>query len=348
MAGYNIYYGTTSGDYTSMISVGNVTNVTINDLEPDVTYYFAATSLDAAGDQSAYSNEATFAAYNTTASGNLNLATIPAALASDLIFFSLAAGAPVGASINSTTGLLSWDSSLAVAGSTNNVTVIINDLTNPNASTQETLLITVANTFNLVAASVPIQSGLSTSLPLTCVSSAGITNLTFTLNWPGNQLANPVLVINPPLAGGTLLNQGTNLLVQVWTANGDALTGTNEFAEISFQTAAGQASALFELPVANVAAKAVNGATFQNVPAGADEVAVIGSNPLLRPQYNASQGRSLTLYAIPGDNYEIQYSTNLAASTSWQLLQEYEPTNMVETLNLDSENPVVFYRLLQN
>ena len=347
MAGYDIYYGTTSGNYTDVISVGNVTNVTINDLEPGVTYYFSATSLDAAGDQSAYSNEATFAAYNTTASGNLNLATMPASLANDLIFFSLAAGAPAAAGINPSTGLLSWDSSVAVAGSTNNVTVIINDLTNPNASTQETLLITVADMFNLEAASVPVQSGQLTSLPLTCVSSAGITNLTFTLNWPGNQLVNPVLVINPPLAGGTLLNQGTNLLVQVWTANEDALTGTNQFAEINFQAAAGQASALVELPVADVAANAADGSTFQNIPAGADEVAVIGTNPLLHPQYSASQGRSLTLYAIPGDNYEIQCSTNLAAS-SWQVLQEYEPTNMVETLNLDSENPVAFYRLLQN
>jgi hypothetical protein len=60
VTGYNIYYGTASGDYTNEISVGNVSVITISNLTAGTTYYFAATAFDAAGDESGFSNEATF------------------------------------------------------------------------------------------------------------------------------------------------------------------------------------------------------------------------------------------------------------------------------------------------
>ena len=59
-AGYNLYYGTTSGNYTTKLAVGNVTSATISNLTAGVTYYFSATTVDTNGNESAYSNEATF------------------------------------------------------------------------------------------------------------------------------------------------------------------------------------------------------------------------------------------------------------------------------------------------
>lgn len=60
LAGYVIYYGGASQDYTNTIVVGNVTNVSITGLTAGATYYFAATTYDSAGDESAFSNEATY------------------------------------------------------------------------------------------------------------------------------------------------------------------------------------------------------------------------------------------------------------------------------------------------
>jgi hypothetical protein len=60
VVGYDIYYGTTSGDYTDAASIGNVTDVTISNLTAGVTYYFAATSVDAEGDESGFSPETTY------------------------------------------------------------------------------------------------------------------------------------------------------------------------------------------------------------------------------------------------------------------------------------------------
>ena len=60
VAGYRIYYGTQSQDYTNCIDVGNVTNATITGLAAGTTYYFAATTYYASGDESDYSNETIF------------------------------------------------------------------------------------------------------------------------------------------------------------------------------------------------------------------------------------------------------------------------------------------------
>lgn len=57
VAGYTIYYGTQSGQYTVAVPVSNVTNVTIKGLTPGVTYYFAATSRDSSNNESAFSPE---------------------------------------------------------------------------------------------------------------------------------------------------------------------------------------------------------------------------------------------------------------------------------------------------
>jgi len=58
LAGYKVYYGNSSGTYTSSIDVGNTTTYTITGLQPG-TYYFAVTAYDTSGNESDYSNEVT-------------------------------------------------------------------------------------------------------------------------------------------------------------------------------------------------------------------------------------------------------------------------------------------------
>lgn len=58
--GYKVYYGTVSQQYTNVVTVGNVTNTSIGGIHPGTTYYFAATSYNAAGWQSPYSPEISY------------------------------------------------------------------------------------------------------------------------------------------------------------------------------------------------------------------------------------------------------------------------------------------------
>jgi hypothetical protein len=58
--GYNVYFGTNSGQYVYKIKVGKQTTVTISNLNPGLTYFFAATSLGTNGTESHYSSEVNF------------------------------------------------------------------------------------------------------------------------------------------------------------------------------------------------------------------------------------------------------------------------------------------------
>ena len=57
LAGYNIYYGTTSGSYGLPVTVGNVITYTVTNLLDTQAYYFAVTAYDTIGNESGYSNE---------------------------------------------------------------------------------------------------------------------------------------------------------------------------------------------------------------------------------------------------------------------------------------------------
>ncbi len=57
LAGYRIHYGTSSGNYSQNINVGNVSTYTLDNLPEGFSYYFATTAYDATGNESAPSNE---------------------------------------------------------------------------------------------------------------------------------------------------------------------------------------------------------------------------------------------------------------------------------------------------
>jgi len=63
LAGYRVYFGTASRTYSqargSGADAGRTASFTVNGLQRGITYYFAVTSYDFAGNESAYSAEVT-------------------------------------------------------------------------------------------------------------------------------------------------------------------------------------------------------------------------------------------------------------------------------------------------
>ena len=57
VTGYCVYYGPASRQYSNRVGVGNVTTVTVSGLVGGVTYYFAATTIAADGQESGFSQE---------------------------------------------------------------------------------------------------------------------------------------------------------------------------------------------------------------------------------------------------------------------------------------------------
>ena len=59
LAGHKMYLGTESGLYSVVVDVGMETNGTFENLSENITYYFAVTAYDLAGNESDFSLEIT-------------------------------------------------------------------------------------------------------------------------------------------------------------------------------------------------------------------------------------------------------------------------------------------------
>jgi hypothetical protein len=106
VTGCNVYYGVSSGNYTSMVNADNATNATISGLVAGVTYYFAATTYDSAGDQSGYSAEVAYTVPTTvsTTPAQVQIRSAPAGQ------FILTVSGPPGKTYNiqATQDLMTW------------------------------------------------------------------------------------------------------------------------------------------------------------------------------------------------------------------------------------------------
>lgn len=57
VAGYKVYYGTQSGNYSTSVDAGDQTSATLTGLADGQTYYIATTAYDSTGAESDFSNE---------------------------------------------------------------------------------------------------------------------------------------------------------------------------------------------------------------------------------------------------------------------------------------------------
>ena len=66
VAGYKIYYGTSSKSYTGSVDVGNVTSCTLTGLKKGETLFIAVTAYNTSWSESSYSSEVSGAATEET------------------------------------------------------------------------------------------------------------------------------------------------------------------------------------------------------------------------------------------------------------------------------------------
>jgi hypothetical protein len=124
VAGYNIYYGGTSGAYTNKICVGTATSVTISGLIQGVTYYFAATTYSTSGLESPFSSEISYAVPPSSAV-NTNVVIGSSKLLPDSRFQLTVSGGVSGQSyvLLASTNLVDWTPISGFVGTNPPVTI---------------------------------------------------------------------------------------------------------------------------------------------------------------------------------------------------------------------------------
>ena len=107
VAGYKIYYGTACREYTNVVVAGNIASATVTNLQSGTTYYFAATTYDAAGNESSFSEEVSYTVPNTAPEAG----TLTAVGQSSGRFSFTVTGTP-GADyiVQASTNLVDWES----------------------------------------------------------------------------------------------------------------------------------------------------------------------------------------------------------------------------------------------
>ncbi|HJQ98672.1 MAG TPA: fibronectin type III domain-containing protein [Candidatus Polarisedimenticolaceae bacterium] len=206
LAGYRVYYGTSPGNYTQSVDVGNVTSTTINNLTDCTTYYFGVKAYDTAANESvAYSNEisgwprpvVTLAAPSAAEQGR--------ALALTITGSNFQSGASV---VFSATGI-----------TVNSVTV--------NSCTQITANITVGNTATVGASNIEVANpdlvfGTGTGLLTVQLGVAPTVASTTPSNGAvGISIAvDPTVTFSEPMLASTI----TSATVRLINASGTAIT----------------------------------------------------------------------------------------------------------------------------
>jgi hypothetical protein len=362
IAGYYLYYGTSSGNYTSKLDAGTNTSLTVTNLQDGFTYYFAASTYNSAGVESQLSNEATFIA-NTNpqpvldpvptqfvnALSNLvvtNSASEPGG-GGRTFTYSLLPGAPQGMQINPSSGVAYWTPPWWDAGRSYTVTVRVADNAIPPASTTQNIVVQVGDAVLLTFNKQVVVIGQPGGATLSLFSSAPVTNVTFTLDAPVGLLTN---VTVQSLAPGTWSVEqfpagASHSTITLSTTNASALVGTNAVAQVNFVVVAGQPSSFTSLLSSSVSSLKADGTPVPACAGGGGELVLVGSRSLLEGRVLPGGEQDLCLYGPLTSNYVLQSTATPGITGSWQKVSSGTLTNLMQLFpGVNSPNASAFFR----
>src|SRR5437867_3989091 len=217
LAGYKLYYGTSSGSYPSSVDVGNLTSYTLSGLLEGRTYYFAATAYDLNVNESGFSNEVSKAIADVTPP-TVSI-TAPAAGATVLGTMTVSASATdnvgivgvqfkldsvnLGAEVTAAPYTISWPTTTAT-NAAHGLTAVARDAAG-NTAASAAVSVTVDNT-------PPVIS---------LVSAFNIASSQATISWATNKASDSQVDYGPTMAYGSSTPLNSSLL----TAHAVTLTG---------------------------------------------------------------------------------------------------------------------------
>lgn len=260
--------------------------------------------------------------------------------------FSLGAGAPRGASLNTTNGVFSWRPDSTQGPSTNVVSVSVKDDGVPPLSATQQFTVIVRDVlpdFTVGIGRTNLMVGESSFVPVTLASTLDLVSLGFHFTADTGRLTNVALQpVAPEITSAALQSLGTNGYAVSFTLN-PALQGdaSRTLARLTFTAAPAVHSAILPLGLSDMTASRQSGIPVMQIGANGGGVIVVGREPVLE----MTPGPLLTLYGHPGANYAMQSATNLAPPVFWDSAAQFVlPGDHFQMSGLITNQPRAFYR----
>jgi RHS repeat-associated protein len=258
------------------------------------------------------------------------------------ITFSLGPGAPAGTSIT-TNGIFRWTPACSQASTTNLIIIWATDSYSIPLSNSISFVVTVSECLQVGIGSTVMQTGTTSSVPVTLISTLGLTNLSFTLPYPANRFTNWVIAASNSAIGAAIVQtiDASQTMFGLTPKSGQMLQGPALLGSLYFKALPGS-SAFIPLAANNIIGTKTDGSAVGNASGAPGRVVVIGPEPLLEAWLGTNSQRMLTLYGNPGASYALGSRTNVIGS-DWQFAWRTPMTNLFETFGAGAGSPL-FYR----
>jgi hypothetical protein len=362
VSSYDVYVSDNGGPWVVWLSNTTTNSATFSG-QPGHYYYFYSRAQDNAGNVEPA--PATFQA-QTFVSANQppalqpladHTAVVGTALVltnaasdpdpSDRLTFSLS-DAPAGASIDPATGTIRWDPSPWQARTTNLFTVNVTDNGLPPLSASWSFLVVVGDYLELDVGSADLLAGQSGCVPLRLLSTATLTNLSFTLGIPPGRLSNlSVSPGVPQVAQAQLVPiNASNAQIILSAGPGSVLTGTQTLASVCFDTSPAQPSFVAQLVPDEALAQASDGRSLTGFALFPGRLVVVATQPVIEAAAYGTNQLQLTLYGRPALRYSVESTADLRGP--WSLVASLTLTNETQTISFPIQGTGArFFRLHQ-
>ncbi len=356
IATYDVYVQTNAGPWALWLAGTTTTSATFYG-QYGTTYGFYSIAHDGAGNaqpipSSANTTTTTLSNYppvvtpvtNQFATVGGQLVITNQAYDPNGVTFSLATGAPAGASVT-TNGVFSWTPACDEGSTSNSITIWVTDYGSPPMSNSITFTVTVPECIQASIGNTVMQIGQTSSVPVLLLSTTALTNMAFTVPFPPDRLTNFAITVN----SAQVLTQSMQLLdtghvqVSFILPASSVLHGPTNVGLLSFAALPNQPSAFVPLAIINVSGHKPDGGLAASAYGQAGQVVIIGKEPLLEAALGTNDQRLLTLYGNPGASYQMAYNTNLL-TTNWVPVWQGTMTNLSEVFQADRTPSQLFYR----
>ena len=265
--------------------------------------------------------------------------------------YSLGAGAPAGARIDVTNGVVTWTPSAQDGPSTNHITVTVRDNGTPALSASQDFVVIVRDSrpdFTVSLSSTNVLAGQSDRILVNLDTGLDLAGVSFLLELSSDRLQDlTVQPLIPELSNVTLSPDGpTRYRVRLTAAKGRVLQGNRPIAALAFNLGLDPHSEVLYLGLPEITAVRASGEGAPKALGLNGRLVIIGLEPLLLADPDAPE--VLQLLGTPGLNYTLEQTPDLNLLQPWSAVVRFQQTNRVHRYQIRPDQPEMFYHLREN